>query len=74
MDNTDPDQEDNLNLVQRRNSSRGVRDDTDWIIRYYLKTVYYNTLLGLILYKCQYYLVIGALHGLLIHPVQGRVD
>ena len=28
-DNTDLDEENNLNLVQRRNSSRGVEDDTD---------------------------------------------
>ena len=29
-DNTDPDQKDNLNLVQGRNGDRRAGDDTDW--------------------------------------------
>ena len=73
-DDTDPDQEDNLNPIQGRNGGRGAGDDTDWTPRCYLKTLYYNTLSGLVLYKCQYYLVKSALRGLLIYPASGRVD
>ena len=69
-DNTDPDQENNLNLVQGRNGGRRAGDDMNWTLRCYLKTLYYNTLLGLVFYKCQYYLIKDTLCRLLIYPAQ----
>ena len=48
-DDTDLDQEDNLNPVQGRNGGRRAWDYTYWISKCYLKNLYYNILLGLVL-------------------------
>ena len=46
MNDIDLDQKDNSNLVSGRNSGKKAEDNTDEILRWYLKTFYYNALSG----------------------------